>query len=174
MSYIITNGTYYIYLKENGKHRKTENREEALQFNTVEEAVEYIHYAPSKTEGFYVCDFGDIKRIIYKNSYQKRKHYSKTQRKMVYEKGNGRCQLCGREILLSQMTLDHIKPLAKGGEESIENLQCSCKQCNMFKGSILPEDFQKRINTIFLFQMQRKNANKISWKFTEWLLQRYL
>lgn len=173
MSYIITNGTYYIYLNENGKHRKTENIAEALQYNTLEEAIEYIYHAPSKTNGFYVCDFGDNKRILYKNQ-QKRKHYSKTQRKMIYEKGNGRCQLCGREVLYAHMTLDHIKPLAKGGEDSIENLQCACKQCNSFKGSILPEDFQQRINTIFLFQMQRKNANKISWKFTEWLLQRYL
>lgn len=39
--------------------------------------------------------------------------------------------------------IDHYFPLSKGGLHEIENLRISCPDCNMSKGSKLPEDWRK-------------------------------
>lgn len=39
--------------------------------------------------------------------------------------------------------LDHIMPLAKGGEHKIENLAPACARCNQSKNARLPEEFEK-------------------------------
>lgn len=56
MAIVLTNGIYYIYLNNKGKHRKTTDIKQALQYNTVREAIKYMNIAPIKTEGFYVYD----------------------------------------------------------------------------------------------------------------------
>ena len=83
---------------------------------------------------------------------------------MIYDKAGGRCALCGRKITLSEMTIDHIVPLDKDGEDSINNLQSACLACNRFKANIRPDDFMDRITTIFIYQMGKKYGGKISWK----------
>lgn len=39
----------------------------------------------------------------------------------------------GNEVML---TRDHIKPLSKGGENTLMNLDCLCSRCNLKKGNI--------------------------------------
>lgn len=39
----------------------------------------------------------------------------------------GECAACGA---IEQLTVDHIQPLAKGGSNTRENLQCLCWPCN--------------------------------------------
>jgi 5-methylcytosine-specific restriction endonuclease McrA len=43
-----------------------------------------------------------------------------------------KCLACGS---IKNIALDHIKPVSKGGENKIENLQPLCKSCNSKKGS---------------------------------------
>lgn len=43
----------------------------------------------------------------------------------------GYCLFCGSE---ESLTIDHIKPVSKGGSDNIENLQCLCWDCNSKKG----------------------------------------
>ena len=101
----------------------------------------------------------------------KRKKYSEQERKMIYIRDDGRCALCGRKITLSEMTIDHIVPLDRNGENSVNNLQCACYACNQFKSNILPEDFMERITVIFLYQMEKKYSGKIRWKIVHKLLE---
>lgn len=56
MAIVLTNGIYYIYLNNKGKHRKTTDIKQVLQYNTVREAIKYMNIAPIKTEGFCVYD----------------------------------------------------------------------------------------------------------------------
>lgn len=56
MAIVITNGNYYIYLNQNGKHRKTKDVTQALQYSTIKEAIRYMNHAPIKTDGYYVYD----------------------------------------------------------------------------------------------------------------------
>lgn len=187
MAIVITDGTYYICLNPAGKHRKTKDISEAIKYENAGKAISYMNHAPVKTQKCYVYDTlenkvlwkhltteekvtlqeekivqQEIKRC--KNGKIKRKHYSPTTRKLIYSKYDGRCQLCGRKILLEEATLDHIKPLSMGGVDDVENIWITCLSCNRFKANILPEDFQKRITMIYRFQMEKKYTGSWRWK----------
>lgn len=163
MALVITNGTYYIATNEHGGIIKTLKMEDAQQFYNVNVAMKKIRKAPGKCKGYYVFDTdGDDKPSTGKKT--KRKKYSEQERKMIYIRDDGRCALCGRKITLSEMTIDHIVPLDKNGEDSINNLQSACLACNRFKANIRPDDFMDRITTIFIYQMGKKYGGKISWK----------
>lgn len=52
-------------------------------------------------------------------------------RAAIFERDGNRCLKCGAVDALS---IDHILPLAKGGNNSESNLQTLCKRCNSAKG----------------------------------------
>jgi 5-methylcytosine-specific restriction endonuclease McrA len=52
----------------------------------------------------------------------------------------GKCALCLKKTTL---TLDHITPLSRGGENTRRNIQMLCKPCNLSKGAKLPEVFSR-------------------------------
>jgi hypothetical protein len=55
-------------------------------------------------------------------------------RKLIFIRDNFTCQYCGRELSLSQCTIDHVIPKSKGGDWSWENLVTACPRCNQSKG----------------------------------------
>ena len=65
----------------------------------------------------------------------KRPKISKTKRKRIFEKCKGRCAYCGKVIALGTFDacIDHVKPLAKGGNNEDENLVMACRKCNSSK-----------------------------------------
>lgn len=44
-----------------------------------------------------------------------------------------KCLLCGRKFDISDLTVDHIIPLSKGGKHEWRNIQPLCKSCNSKK-----------------------------------------
>lgn len=59
----------------------------------------------------------------------------------VYDKFNGKCNICGKPLMIDgdcrgehYPTIDHIKPLSKGGVHSWDNVQLLCRYCNGSKG----------------------------------------
>lgn len=45
------------------------------------------------------------------------------------------CKICGAELHGFDATVDHIVPLAKGGDPfDVSNLQAACRSCNSAKG----------------------------------------
>lgn len=197
MAIVITNGEYYIYLNEKGKHRKTKNVVQALQYNTVREAINYMYKAPAKTDGYYVYDtftnhviwkrltpeerialheqkHGTVNVKRRNNGKIKRKRYSQATRKLIYNKYDGRCQLCGRKVLFSEMSLDHHVALSMGGVDDVSNLTCTCLPCNQFKSNIAPELFEDRINDIFMYQMEKKIKEPWKWKAIHKLILSYI
>src|SRR5262249_15303495 len=56
----------------------------------------------------------------------------------VEHRQGGRCSWCG-VILASKYrpNIDHIFPLAFGGDDSLENIQLLCGRCNQGKGSLI-------------------------------------
>ncbi|OGF65671.1 MAG: hypothetical protein A2Y62_12345 [Candidatus Fischerbacteria bacterium RBG_13_37_8] len=56
---------------------------------------------------------------------------------IVHENSDGICQLCGKAHKLDNWgitwEIDHIKPLSRGGTNSIKNLALLCKSCNRRK-----------------------------------------
>lgn len=61
----------------------------------------------------------------------------------VFARDRWRCQLCGIKTPQAKRgthhpdapELDHIVPLAIGGEHSYRNAQCTCRRCNQAKGA---------------------------------------
>lgn len=62
-------------------------------------------------------------------------------RQMLYDAYGQPCKYCGRTMTVKNMQLDHIVPLSKGGDSTLENLQIICKTSNAMKGSLDEENF---------------------------------
>ena len=53
----------------------------------------------------------------------------------IYERDNYCCKMCGKSEDEEELEIDHIKPIAKGGKSTYDNLQTLCKSCNKKKGN---------------------------------------
>ena len=56
---------------------------------------------------------------------------SKKKRLEVFERDHWSCKVCGSR---SNLTVDHILPVSKGGGKELSNLQVLCGTCNELKG----------------------------------------
>ena len=180
MAILLTNGQFYIAHNKTGAVIKVSDISQAQNFYTVEKAEHQINKTPGKCSGYYYIDT-DVTPIvkseakkIKKKSAVKRKHYSGAERKAIYEKANGCCQLCGRKIEFHNMTVDHIIPLGKDGSNDLDNTQAACSVCNQFKSNIYPEQFFDRITEIFMYQMEKQYSNNLTWKMARNMLMEIL
>ena len=78
---------------------------------------------------------------------------SKSKREVVYQKYNGRCAYCGREIAYKDMQVDHLLPLRAwgiedAGTDDIDNLMPACRMCNHYKRANSLETFRRYIEEI--------------------------
>jgi len=58
----------------------------------------------------------------------------------VYASQSGECYLCSAVRAFSEMHLDHVIPLARGGKHERTNCKMACAVCNLRKGSKTPEE----------------------------------
>lgn len=70
------------------------------------------------------------------------------EKRRIYDRQNGLCAYCGQHRNIKYMTVDHIIPLSKGGTDSLDNLQCTCKKCNGLKSDMLPHEFTNFIRNM--------------------------
>jgi 5-methylcytosine-specific restriction endonuclease McrA len=63
---------------------------------------------------------------------------------LVYQRCRGICGICGDFVPRSQLTLDHIVPLSRGGWHCNENLQIAHFICNSSKGNSFGDKPQRR------------------------------
>lgn len=172
MAIVLTNGNYYIATSKKGGIIKTPILEDAQTFYSVNTAMRKISKAPGKCKGYYPYDTEDT--ICKCDRKKKRRNYSEEERKIIYNRSSGRCELCGKRLLFEEMTLDHIVPVSMGGADDMENLQASCLACNQFKSNILPDDFMDRINKIFMYQMEKQYKGKFGWKIVHKMLNKMI
>jgi 5-methylcytosine-specific restriction endonuclease McrA len=59
-------------------------------------------------------------------------------RKNVLRRDANRCQYCG--TTKPPLTVDHIMPKSRGGQDTWENLTCACVRCNVRKGNRTPDE----------------------------------
>lgn len=59
-------------------------------------------------------------------------------RKNILRRDGHRCQFCGRGDV--PLTVDHIVPVSRGGEDSWDNLVAACVKCNNRKGDRTPDE----------------------------------
>lgn len=60
----------------------------------------------------------------------------KPSREMIYKRDKHKCQYCGST---KRLTIDHVIPKSKGGDDSWENLVVACSSCNTKKSNKLLE-----------------------------------
>jgi 5-methylcytosine-specific restriction endonuclease McrA len=51
----------------------------------------------------------------------------------VYKNYGFKCACCGNDKI-SELEIDHIIPIAQGGDDDVYNFQALCKKCNNVKG----------------------------------------
>lgn len=59
-------------------------------------------------------------------------------RKNILRRDGHRCQYCGRAD--ATLTVDHVQPVSRAGEDTWENLVCACVNCNNKKSDRTPEE----------------------------------
>lgn len=59
-------------------------------------------------------------------------------RRALLKRDGAWCRICGLPEELEPLTIDHIKPIARGGSNELENMQLLCGMCNHTKGAQYP------------------------------------
>lgn len=67
---------------------------------------------------------------------------------LVEKNPNWKCPYCKRDIPWERMSLDHVVPLAAWGPHTIDNLMFTCRRCNLYKKSLMPEVWQKLLDVL--------------------------
>ena len=55
----------------------------------------------------------------------------------------GICHYCGGRFGRTELTMDHLVPLARGGRSTKDNLVPACKDCNNRKKVMLPFEWEE-------------------------------
>jgi 5-methylcytosine-specific restriction endonuclease McrA len=80
-----------------------------------------------------------IRRRVYIN-VRKRREQSSMKRLRIYMRDKYRCQYCGEKKAVSELTIDHILPRSRGGDNSPINVVTACEKCNNRKSNRTPDE----------------------------------
>lgn len=56
-------------------------------------------------------------------------------REKVFERDAYKCHYCSKQLTRFTATLDHVQPVSRGGDNSLENLITACLHCNSRRGN---------------------------------------
>lgn len=77
-----------------------------------------------------------VTRVLHRHRYRRfrdtRLPVPSEQRQRIYKRDGHQCVECGSR---DRLTLDHIWPYSRGGDESDDNLRTLCASCNSRKGN---------------------------------------
>ena len=80
-----------------------------------------------------------IRRRTYIN-VRRRREAAGMKRLRIYMRDKFRCQYCGDKKGVAELTLDHILPRSRGGDNSPVNIVAACIPCNNRKSDRTPEE----------------------------------
>lgn len=72
-----------------------------------------------------------------RDPYAEREPLPRSMRAAVIARDGYVCQLCGAPVEQSDVHIDHIIPFARGGRDTLDNLQVAHSLCNLRKGARL-------------------------------------
>ena len=61
---------------------------------------------------------------------------------------SGYCYYCNQKFTAKELTMDHITPLARGGQSTKGNIVAACKGCNSKKQSMLPLEWHEYMESL--------------------------
>lgn len=65
----------------------------------------------------------------------RRRKWSEEERRTTLNQCGNKCARCGKKLTLTTLTMDHVIPISKGGENVQENLVALCQPCNLKKAN---------------------------------------
>jgi 5-methylcytosine-specific restriction endonuclease McrA len=77
-------------------------------------------------------------RLLRRVRIRRRFDYVPFSRANIYARDNFSCQYCGHAAPASDLTFDHVVPVAHGGRKDWENIVTCCITCNRRKGGRTP------------------------------------
>ena len=98
--------------------------------------------------GYFVTGRGELWDISYTDKEQRR--FAKERRRArlkgapvierinrnrIIERDQSICHICGQKVEKADLTLDHVIPLARGGNHTEDNLKVAHRSCNSRKGA---------------------------------------
>ena len=60
----------------------------------------------------------------------------------------GICHYCNRDVGRTNLTMDHVVPLSRGGKSKKGNIVPACKECNNKKKYLLPIEWAEYLNKV--------------------------
>src|SRR6187401_1966344 len=84
-------------------------------------------------------------RLLRYIKIKRRFDYVPFSRANIYARDNHSCQYCGEGFPTSELTFDHVVPVAHGGRKDWENIVTCCITCNRRKGGRTPEQAGMRL-----------------------------
>ncbi len=109
-----------------------------------------------------------------------RPHHNRVKftRANIYARDGYQCQYCATRLSASELTYDHVLPVARGGPKSWENIVTCCIPCNRKKGNRTPEEAGMKILRApkapsgfphkIQFHFQQRKAPESWWSYIFW------
>lgn len=119
-----------------------------------------------------------------KPSVSKRKAISKKTRFEIFKRDGFVCQYCGNTPPTVVLQVDHIHPVAEGGDNSMDNLITCCAGCNIGKGARLissaPQSLKDKAENIKeaeeqlmgfykIMNAKRERIDREAWQIVDYL-----
>ena len=79
-------------------------------------------------------------RLLRHIKIRRRFDYVPFSRANIYARDSYKCQYCGDKQPTSELTFDHVVPVARGGRKDWENIVTCCITCNRKKGGRTPAE----------------------------------
>lgn len=84
-------------------------------------------------------------RLLRYIKIKRRIDYVPFSRANIYARDEHRCQYCAESFPTSELTFDHVVPVAQGGRKDWENIVTCCVPCNRRKGGRTPAEAGMRL-----------------------------
>ena len=66
-------------------------------------------------------------------------------RRAVIDRDGLHCVFCDEDLQDKEIHLDHVIPESQGGPTTLNNLQVTCRKCNLAKGTLTEAEFTSRL-----------------------------
>lgn len=105
--------------------------------------------------------YENISDYLFNMSALTRREARQQWRASIKEAWNNRCAYCGKPPIDDKsLTIDHVRPRSKGGEDKTSNVIPACAECNQSKSS---RDWME------WFRRQEFYTPEAEWRIRQWL-----
>ena len=76
-----------------------------------------------------------------------KQHIPRNLRQRIIERDGAWCVYCDEDLSSAEIHMDHVIPESQGGATTYNNLQVTCRKCNLAKGVLTESEFTQRLRT---------------------------